>query len=391
MILFGKYFDRQILLYLCIFAVISCCFVYSSSSISSQYSDSFVIKQLIFYILGFGLMVSVAILDIEQLKKISWYFYGLIILLLIGLIFAPESIARPVNEAKSWYQIPFIGTFQPSEFLKFGFVLVVAKVIERHQEKTDQQTIFSDCLLLIKIGVITIPPMFIVYRQPDTGMIMLYLALLIPMIYFSTIHKRILVTIAIVPITAVVALLIIYFQFNNFYTEHILGQLSPHQISRINGWLSPFEYGDSSYQTRQGIIAIGSGEMIGKGYMQNDVYVPEKHTDFIFATIAEETGFVGGSIIILLYFLLIYRLVLIIMKANSSFAYLTGAGIIGLLTFQIFQNIGMTMGILPVTGVTLPFLSYGGSSLLSNFMLIGIILSFIKTYDGYFFQSEDAE
>lgn len=336
-------------------------------------------------------MFGVAMLDMEQLGKISWYFYGLILLLLIVLIFAPESIARPVNEAKSWYQIPFIGTFQPSEFLKFAFVLVVGKVIVDHQEKTEHQKFYLDCWLLVKIGLITIPPMLIVYEQPDTGMIMLYLALLIPMIYFSAIHKRILVAIALVPATAIAVILILYFQFNSFYTEHILGQLSPHQISRINGWLSPFEYDDSAYQTRQGIYAIGSGEIMGKGYMKNDVYIPEKHTDFIFATIAEETGFVGGSIIILLYFLLFYRLIFIMMKASSSFAYITGAGIIGLLMFQVFQNIGMTMGILPVTGVTLPFLSYGGSSLLSNFMLIGIVLSYIKTYDGYLFQSEDAK
>ena len=139
------------------------------------------------------------------------------------------------------------------------------------------------------------------------------------------------------------------------------------------------------------MLAIGSGEIAGKGYQGNDVYVPEKHTDFIFSTIAEETGFIGGGLVILLYFLLLYRLVILVMTANTTFAYMAGAGIIGLLTFQIFQNIGMTLGLLPVTGVTLPFLSYGGSSLLSNFLLLGVILALQKEEEQYFFLSRNNE
>ena len=386
-----KHLDMQIVLYISLLGVISCLFVYSSNAVFSQYPGSFLLKQIVFFCIGFMLMLAIAMLDVEQLKKIAWLFYLVIILLLIGLIFAPESIARPINEAKAWYQIKYIGTFQPSEFLKFAFVLVIAKTIEHHYEKIAQQTLASDGFLLVKVGVITVPPMLIVYQQPDTGMLMLYMALLIPMIYFSTINTKLLLAMATIPLSVVVAIVVLYVQFHDLYTEQLLGQLSPHQISRINGWLFPYEYEDSSYQVRQGMLAIGSGETAGKGYMQNDVYIPEKHTDFIFATIAEEAGFIGGSIVILLYFLLLYRLVVIILKTNSPFAYTVGAGIIGLLTYQICQNIGMTMGLLPVTGVTLPFLSYGGSSLLSNFMLIGIIMSFKKTYDGYLFSDNEDE
>lgn len=242
--------------------------------------------------------------------------------------------------------------------------------------------------LLFKIGIITIPPMLIVYEQPDTGMLMLYLALIIPMIYFSNLNKKLLLTLTLIPVTIISIIVVMYVHFNSFYTENVLGQLSPHQISRINGWLQPFEYGDSAYQTRQGILSIGSGELAGKGYLQNEVYVPEKHTDFIFSTIAEEMGFIGGALVIFIYFLLLHRIVILVLHAKTNFSYVTGAGIIGLLTFQIFQNIGMTMGILPVTGVTLPFLSYGGSSLLSNMMLIGLVLSIKKSYEGYMFKSE---
>mgnify|MGYP003439466338 FL=1 len=377
----NRYIDSYILLYIGLLGAISCVFIYSSTEIFAQYAGSFVVKQILFYIIGFVLMIGIGLLHVEHLKKFSWIFYVLIVLLLIGLIFAPENIARPINQAKAWYQVKYIGTFQPSEFLKFAFVLVVAKMIDRHYTKTDKQSLASDCMILSKIAIITIPPMILVYKQPDTGMLLLYFALLIPMIYFSPISKKILVSIAVIPVTIVISVVITYFQYHDFFQEQIVERLSPHQISRVNGWLQPFEYEDSAYQTRQGILAIGSGELTGKGFLGNDVYVPEKHTDFIFSTIAEETGFIGGTIVILLYFLLLYRLVLIIIKVKSVFSYAAGAGIVGLLTFQICQNIGMTMGLLPVTGVTLPFLSYGGSSLLSNFMLIGLLFAFIKTSD----------
>lgn len=377
----NKYIDRYILFYIGLLGAISCVFIYSSTEVFAQYSGSFVVKQILFYIIGFVLMIGIALLHVEHLKKFAWIFYGLIVLLLIGLIFAPEHIARPINQAKAWYQVKYIGTFQPSEFLKFAFVLVVAKMIDQHYKRAHTQSLMSDCLLLSKIALVTIPPMLLVYVQPDTGMLLLYVALLIPMIYFSPISKKMLIPTAAIPVAIVMSVVVAYFQYPQFFQEQIVGRLSPHQISRVNGWLQPFEYEDSSYQTRQGILAIGSGELTGKGLLGNDVYVPEKHTDFIFSTIAEETGFIGGTIVILLYFLLLYRLVLISMKANSLFSYVAGAGIIGLLTFQICQNIGMTMGLLPVTGVTLPFLSYGGSSLLSNFMLIGLVFAFIKMSD----------
>lgn len=377
----NRYIDSYILLYIGLLGAISCVFIYSSTEIFAQYAGSFVVKQIFFYIIGFVLMIGIGLLHVEHLKKFSWIFYVLIVLLLIGLIFAPENIARPINQAKAWYQVKYIGTFQPSEFLKFAFVLVVAKMIDRHYTKTDKQSLASDCMLLSKIAIITIPPMILVYIQPDTGMLLLYFALLIPMIYFSPISKKILISIAAIPVTIAISVVITYFQYPDFFQEQIVERLSPHQVSRVNGWLQPFEYEDSAYQTRQGILAIGSGELTGKGFLGNDVYVPEKHTDFIFATIAEETGFIGGTIVILLYFLLLYRLVLIIIKVKSVFSYTAGAGIVGLLTFQICQNIGMTLGLLPVTGVTLPFLSYGGSSLLSNFMLIGLLFAFIKTSD----------
>ncbi|WP_286923242.1 MULTISPECIES: FtsW/RodA/SpoVE family cell cycle protein [Lysinibacillus] len=384
-----KKLDRSLVICLLLLGMISCLFVHSSSSVFEQYSSSFIIKQSLYYLIGFVTMFVVATLDIEQLKKIGWPFYIIMVLLTFGLFIAPESIARTVNEAKRWYQIPILGSFQPSEFLKFAFLIVVSKVIVAHQEKYKNPSFLTDMRLLFIIAIITIPPTLAVYKEPDTGMTMLYMAMIIPMLFFSGIQKKLLIIFAAIPVSIMSVVVILYVKFNDFFTETVLSKLSGHQISRIYGWLQPYEYPDSSFQTRQGFLAIGSGGFTGKGYLQNNVYVVEKHTDFIFANIAEEIGFLGASFIIALLFFVIYRIVLVTVEAKDPFMTLMGAGIASLLAFQITQNIGMTIGLLPVTGMTLPFLSYGGSSLLSNFMLMGIVMIIYKSYSGYMFKAEE--
>jgi len=386
MLQFNK-LDKSLVISLSLLGIISCLFVHSSSTVFEQYTSSFIIKQLFYYLLGFFILYGVATLDIEQLKKVSWPFYWAMVLLTFGLFIAPESIARTVNEAKRWYHIPVLGSIQPSEFLKLAFLIVVSKVIVAHREKYVRPTFLTDMRLLLIIAVITLPPTLAVYKQPDTGMVMLYMSMIVPMLFFSGIQRKLLIIFTAIPVSILSVMVILYVKFNDFFTDKILNKLSGHQISRIYGWLQPNEYPDSSFQTRQGFSAIGSGQFTGKGYMNNDVYVVEKHTDFIFANIAEELGFVGGAFVIVLLFFVIYRIVLITVEAKDPFMTLMGAGIASLLAFQITQNIGMTIGLLPVTGMTLPFLSYGGSSLISNFMLMGIVMIIYNSYSGYMFKT----
>lgn len=382
-----KKLDKNLVISLSLLGIISCLFVHSSSTVFEQYTSSFIIKQLFYYLIGFFIMYGVATLDIEQLKKIGWPFYWAMVLLTFGLFIAPESIARTVNEAKRWYHIPVLGSIQPSEFLKLAFLIVVSKVIVAHREKYVRPTFLTDMRLLLIIAVITLPPTLAVYKQPDTGMVMLYMSMIVPMLFFSGIQRKLLIIFTAIPVSILSVMVILYVKFNNFFTDKILNKLSGHQVSRIYGWLQPNEYPDSSFQTRQGFSAIGSGQFTGKGYMNNDVYVVEKHTDFIFANIAEELGFIGGAFVIVLLFFVIYRIVLITVEAKDPFMTLMGAGIASLLAFQITQNIGMTIGLLPVTGMTLPFLSYGGSSLISNFMLMGIVMIIYNSYSGYMFKT----
>lgn len=386
MLQFNK-LDKSLVISLSLLGIVSCLFVHSSSTVFEQYTSSFIIKQLFYYLIGFFIMYGVATLDIEQLKKIGWPFYWAMVLLTFGLFIAPESIARTVNEAKRWYHIPVLGSIQPSEFLKLAFLIVVSKVIVAHREKFVRPTFLTDMRLLLIIAVITLPPTLAVYKQPDTGMVMLYMSMIVPMLFFSGIQRKLLIIFTAIPVSILSVMVILYVKFHDFFTDKILNKLSGHQISRIYGWLQPNEYPDSSFQTRQGFSAIGSGQFTGKGYMNNDVYVVEKHTDFIFANIAEELGFVGGAFVIVLLFFVIYRIVLITVEAKDPFMTLMGAGIASLLAFQITQNIGMTIGLLPVTGMTLPFLSYGGSSLISNFMLMGIVMIIYNSYSGYMFKT----
>ncbi|MEQ6357688.1 FtsW/RodA/SpoVE family cell cycle protein [Lysinibacillus sp. M3] len=386
MLQFNK-LDKNLVISLSLLGIISCLFVHSSSTVFEQYTSSFIIKQLFYYLIGFFIMYGVATLDIEQLKKIGWPFYWAMVLLTFGLFIAPESIARTVNEAKRWYHIPVLGSIQPSEFLKLAFLIVVSKVIVAHREKYVRPTFLTDMRLLLIIAVITLPPTLAVYKQPDTGMVMLYMSMIVPMLFFSGIQRKLLIIFTAIPVSILSVMVILYVKFNDFFTDKILNKLSGHQVSRIYGWLQPNEYPDSSFQTRQGFSAIGSGQFTGKGYMNNDVYVVEKHTDFIFANIAEELGFIGGAFVIVLLFFVIYRIVLITVEAKDPFMTLMGAGIASLLAFQITQNIGMTIGLLPVTGMTLPFLSYGGSSLISNFMLMGIVMIIYNSYSGYMFKT----
>lgn len=383
--------DSKIVTILIVLCLISCTFIYTAVAGSNQYGNpkEYIVKQLAFFFLGFVLMVIIAQTDISKLKTLGWGMYILIFALLLFLIVAPDSIAHPVNKAKSWYQVPLIGTFQPSEFMKFALLILTAHIIVKHTDRYPIKSIKHDFLLIGKILLLTVPPTLVVYKQPDTGMIMLYFAMIFPMLFFSKISKKILVPILAIPISILAVFGYIYVFMNDFFQNTLLNLLSLHQQSRIRGWLDPFSYGDSAYQTKQGLLAIGSGQELGKGLSGNDVYIPEKQTDFIFANIAEEIGFIGASFVLIILFLLIFRFVQISLANKSQFTTLLTAGIISLLTFQIFQNVGMTMGLLPVTGVTLPFLSYGGSSLLSNMLLVGIMAAIQNENGDYMFTTKE--
>jgi rod shape determining protein RodA len=217
----------------------------------------------------------------------------------------------------------------------------------------------------------------------------LYLAGSLTIIFLSGIQKKVILPIILIPMGLLSIVVVIYFQSPSVFNT-LLHMLSPHQQARITGWISPSANSASAYQTQKSLLAVGTGETTGKGLgnLKSDVYIPEKTSDFIFSSIAESGGFLAASIVISLYFMLMYRVTVIGLNTKSTFgSYLCGATIV-IFSLQIFQNIGMTIGLMPVKGISLPFLSYGGSSIFSNMILMGIFLSMNKTYKKYMFGQE---
>jgi rod shape determining protein RodA len=368
--------DYNLLFLLFLFICISCLAIYSAQIIG-QYDENFVIKQLIWYFLGGIVIVGTMVLDFDQYRKLTWYLYGFGILLLIGIvvipIINPESDFVPyINGARSWYNIKIM-SFQPSEVMKVALIIALSHTITTHNETYVNRTVRDDFMLLGKVIFISAIPLLLVLKQPDLGTSLVFLAIIGSLLLVSGIRWRIIFSLFIGFVLFVIGLVYIYFNYQKFFLEHIL---SGYRLQRFYGWLTPYEF-ESSYglQLIHSLRGIGSGQLYGKGFTGGTINIPEAQTDFIFAIIGEEFGFIGGSIVIAIFFLLIYRIIHIALESNEPFGSYICAGVTGMITFQVFQNIGMAIGLLPITGIPLPFISYGGSSILASMISLGLILN----------------
>lgn len=378
--------DYSLVFILLLLFLASCVSIYSAQA-SGQYDSNFLIKQIIFYGIGCGIIAAVIRLDSDQLKKLTWYAYGVGIFLLVLLIIAPESIAPVINGAKNWFKVPGIGSLQPSEFVKIFIILALAKVIEDHHQKNPVKTISSDFWLLIKLGVVTMVPLILIIKQ-DLGTSLVFIAILLGMIFISGITWKLLVPIFSIG-TALISVIFYFVLLKPEVLEKYLG-VKQYQFSRIYSWLDPYNFQSSAgYQLTRSLLAIGSGQTGGKGYGNREVYLPESHTDFIFSVVGEEYGFIGASILVSLFFLLIYHITKVGMETKNNFYTYICVGVISMITFHVFQNIGMTIGVLPITGIPLPFISYGGSSLMGNMLALGLIFSIRYHYKKYMFSTSD--
>ncbi|MCM3217108.1 rod shape-determining protein RodA [Niallia taxi] len=372
--------DFTLVLILMLLSLASLVAIYSANS-------SFVIKQVVFYVIGTAIIAGIMQLDSDQLKKLSWYLYGFGLVLLLLLIVAPSSIAREINGAKSWFTLPGF-SLQPSEFVKVFLILTLSKIIVDHQEKHISKTTQSDFLLLLKIGGITFVPLLLVMQQPDLGTSLVLIAIMVGMIFISGISWKIITPIFGGGITLATGVLYMVIWHPEWLKKYL--GVQEYQFGRIYSWLDPYNYQSSTgYHLTQSLLAIGSGQTTGKGIGTSEVVLPENHTDFIFSVVGEEFGFIGASVIISLFFLLIYHITKVALETKNSFYTCICVGVISMITFHVFQNIGMTVGVLPITGIPLPFISYGGSSLLGNMLAIGLIFSIRFHYKKYMFSSDE--
>jgi len=377
--------DYSLVFILLLLFVASCVAIYSAQ-MSGQYKENFLLKQIIWYAVGVGIIAAVMTFDSDQLRRVSWFAYGFGLLILGILIIAPASIAPYTNGAKSWFKFPGIGSLQPSEFVKVFVILALARVIEDHHTKNVVKSIQSDFWLLIKIGIVTIIPVMLIMLQPDLGTSLVFLAIMLGMIFISGINWKILAPIFAVGIILASSVLFLVIKHPDIL-EKYLG-VKEYQFGRIYSWIDPYNYqGAEGYQLTKSMLAIGSGQTSGKGITNRDVYLPESQTDFIFSVVGEEFGFIGASVLISLFFLLIYHITKVGMETKNNFYTYICVGVISMITFHVFQNIGMTIGVLPITGIPLPFISYGGSSLMGNMLGIGLIFSIRYHYRKYMFST----
>ncbi|PAE06910.1 hypothetical protein CHI12_14215 [Terribacillus saccharophilus] len=356
------YFSLIILL-----GLVSLVSLYQVQLLQGEY---FALQQVVWYVIGLGGCFIVSyFLDLDILKRLSLFVYLFFLLLLVGILIAPSSISKEINEAYGWYSIGGF-SFQPAESMKIGLILYLAQVISKGTDASP--TLKEEILLVGKLTVITLIPVAVVMQFPDFGNAMVYLAIYGAMLLVSRVRIKTILIIFSVPLTIILALTITYFVATDFFLDRILGMLPSYQASRFYGWLQPEKYTISGYQLNQSIMAIGSGNVSGYEHLP---HVPYAYSDLIFAVIGGVFGFVGTSIVLLFYFMLIYKIVMISQRYHDSFGTLIGAGIAGFLTFQIFQNVGMSIGLMPVTGLGLPLISYGGSALVITLASLGLILN----------------
>lgn len=372
-----------------VFFIISVVSIYAAGQFG-QYGNTDWIQQIVFYLLGAVAITVLLYFDLEQLEKLSLYIFIIGILSLIILKISPESIAPVIKGAKSWFRIGRI-TIQPSEFMKVGLIMMLASVIGKANPK-GVRTLRDDIHLLLKIaGVAVIPVGLILMQDAGTAGICMFIVLV--MVFMSGINWKL---IAIIACSGILLISLILLVMINFPDVAKSVGIQDYQIKRVTSWVSASnetqEDSNDSWQVDQAIMAIGSGGILGNGISNLKVYVPESTTDFIFSIIGESFGFIGCAVVVIMFFFLIYRLVVLIDKIHpfNRFASFFCVGYTALIVIHTFQNIGMNIGIMPVTGIPLLFVSYGGSSTLSTLIGFGIVYNAsvqLTKYRSYLFNS----
>lgn len=357
--------DKYILTSLILLILISIITIFSAQSLLPSYMDNLFIKQAIWYILGFGLAYTIMSIGNDFIYQNIWILYGIGILALIGLLI----FGTPINDAKCWFNLPGIGTIQPSEFMKIILIITIGTVINKFNEDCSNPTIMEEFKLLIKIGIIVLIPSLLTFLQPDTGVVLIYLLITVVMLFISGIRYR-WFALLLGSLFVVIAIILTIYFINTDLFVNIFGTNFFLRIDRLLDWSSK-----SGFQLENGLSAIGSGGMFGNGFNNTPIYFPEPQTDFIFAVYASNFGFIGVILLLALLLFFDIRLIIIAINNRSNTNKYIIAGIVGMLIYQQLQNIGMTFGLMPITGITLPFISYGGSSLLSYMIMAGIIFN----------------
>ena len=364
-----KKMDVPILMIIFMLMIISIVCLYSATH-GNPKLEGHHMRMLVFYVLGFGAVFAITLVDYKLLVKYALYiyFFGLLILL------AANFFGGDINNASGWIKIGPLSV-QPAELFKLILVIFLASVlIKKGKAKLE---FWRD---VVPIGLMTFVPFAFVMLQNDLGNAMAYVVILIGLLWIGNIkasHALIGFVVIAVLVGGGIKLYTVY--HDNIY-DYLDKLGRTHWVERLDPWLVPEKAtAKASWHTDNAKLAIGSGGITGKGFMQGTSVqsgrVPYTYSDSIFVLIAEEFGFVGSSVVLLLYFILIHRMILIALESKERSGPYIIVGVVAMYLYQVFENIGAFIGIMPLTGITLPFISYGGTSLLINMASIGLIMS----------------
>jgi rod shape determining protein RodA len=362
-----KFVDRPFLLSLLALLIIGLVIQLSASGSISSDPYYYVKKQLVMIAIGLIAIIAIIRYDYLQLKGLSPLLYGFSVLMLVAvLIFGEE-----VRGTTGWIAIGPLPPIQPAEFTKILLVLSFADFLQKRRGQLNNLVEMLPCFVFMGV------PVMLIMLQPDLGTALVYIAITFIMMYVAGANQRVLLGILLGGMAFIALVLGLHFKFGLWIP------LKDYQLQRLIVFVNPYNDGMggrwAGWNTIQSLVAIGSGGLAGKGLFQGSQaqlnFLPEHHTDFIYAVIGEELGFIGAASVLLLFAILLLRTVYIAANARELYGGLLVTGISAMWLFHIFENIGMCIGMMPVTGIPLPFISYGGSFMIANLLAVALILS----------------
>lgn len=358
-------FDYVILIIVFLLMVIGIVALVSATQAFSTGDTLGIQKQIIWIVASMLIMILVSKIDYEILGGYSFWFYLAIMLMLIGVLFTPR-----INGARSWFDFGFF-SIQPGELAKIALIVSLAKHIDRILSK-DQLGI-NNLKNIIMLALHVCIPVSLIMIQPDFGTAMVIVAIICSMVFIANVSFKFVGTVAISGVLGIGLLRYMILRGNNLFFDD-------YQAKRIRVFFDPtLDPTGSGYHVIQSKLAIGSGQLYGMGLFKGTQTqlgnIPEKTTDFIFSVIGEELGFIVCTIVVMLFVLLLLRFIHVAKESKDMYGTLIVVGVTAMIGVHVMVNIGMTMGLIPVTGIPLPFMSYGGSSLLTNMMGIGLVMS----------------
>lgn len=379
--------DYGIILSVMLLALISILSLYSTTVLIQDEGLGMTIRQIMWYGIGTIAVFVIMQFDSEQLWKMTTYLYIAGLVTLILTLFLYDRNMAMTTGGRRWVRLGPIGTIQPSEFVKIPYILMLAKVVTKHNSAFKNRDFNSDLVLLGKLAVYALIPIILVFMQNDLGTALVYISVAMGVTLLSGIRWQILIPIfLVISLIGITLIVLVVYNRDLLYST---GLFQPYQFARIDTWLNPHQgRSGTSFQIVQTFKAIGSGGVFGKGFGVSDVYVPVRESDMIFATIGENFGFAGGAFVIFIYFVLVYQMIKVVYDTKNEFYAYIATGVIMMIAFHVLENVGMNIGLLPMTGIPLPFISQGGSALLGNMMGIGLIMSMRYHHKSYFFSGE---